>query len=80
VIKFIKRWWTGLEKKEQAHYDSLIEMIKDQGRARFNMPKEELDPDIIPGVEIINPGEQYVGDVYTITNNSDKPVYIGKNK
>ena len=80
MITFIKRWWKGLEKKEQAHYDSLIEMIKDQGRARFNLPTEETDVTVNTYVGIVEPGETLVDDRYVIANNSTTPVHVRKTK
>jgi hypothetical protein len=60
MLEFIKRM-LNLSKPVTAkttHPDLFLEYIKEMGRQRFNMPTEELDPDIIPGVEIIEPEDE----------------------
>jgi len=84
MIAFIKKL-VGLVKPFQPivvtpkNPDLMLEYIKEMGRNRFNIP-EDLDSDIIPGVEIVDPGDMYRDDKYYIINNSKSPLHIRKDK
>jgi hypothetical protein len=48
--------------KEKVDTDILLEIIKDMGRARFNVHQAKGDLEALPDFEIIDPGKPFLDE------------------